>query len=670
MPTKPSYEELEKRVRELENHSAENRQVEEALRERENLSRQIVDKSPIATLLFSIVDNKVITLNKKFTELFGFTISDVPDVESWWYLAYPDEQYRKMIRSSWEKNVKKAVKNQTNIEPIEARVTCKNGSTRYIRSHASSFGNKVIVASVDLTDLKRAEEALRESEALFKGIFNNAGIGIGIANRKKKFYMVNKRMAQMFGTTGQELIKVSNTDITHPEDVELSRKRLEALFQGEIDYYRIEKRYIRKDNSIFWVDLSVSPIHDEDGNVIASIGMFADITDRKEAEWENKRLQAQLVYAQRMESIGTLAGGIAHNFNNLLMGIQGNTALMLFDMGPQHRYYQNLKNIESLVKNGAKLTAQLVGYAREGRYKVEPLHLNRLVKDISDTFINTRKEIRVHRELAENLYGIYADQGQIEQVLLNLFVNAVDVMPEGGDLILKTKNVTHEDMGGKIYKPRPGNYVLLTVKDTGKGMDKETMEHIFEPFFTTKGLASGTGLGLASAYGIVKGHGGYIDVESEMGEGTTFYIYLPGTGEAIQEEHEPSGRPVRRGAGTVLLVDDEEIILETGEQMLRAMGYEVLAATGGLEAIKLFEENRDRIDIVLLDMVMPNPGGGKTFDTLKEIDPDVKVLLSSGYSIDGEAKEILKRGCDGFIQKPFDMERLSQSIKEILERDG
>ena len=669
MPRQPSYDELEQRVKELEQKAAENRLVEDALRESEALSRQIVDKSPIAMLIFSKVDNRVITVNKKFTELFGYRNSDVPDVESWWSLGYPDEHYRNEVRSTWRKNVEKAVEHGTGIEPVEARVTCKDGSIRFIRSHASSFGNKTIIASVDLTDLKYAEEALRKNEELFKAIFNNAGIGIGIANKEKNFSMVNKRMAQMFGTGEEEFLRVSNIDVTHPEDAELSRQRLESLFQGEIDYYRMEKRYIRKDKSVFWVDLSVAPIRDEDGNVIASIGMFTDITDRKEAEKENKRLQAQLGHAQRMESIGTLAGGIAHNFNNLLMGIQGNTSLMLFDVGLNHPFHPYLRNIERLVRNGSKLTAQLIGYAREGRYEVKPISLNRLVRDISDTFGTTRKEIRVYRELSENLYGIYADQSQIEQVLLNLFVNAADVMRGGGDLTLTTKNVTHEDMKDKIYKPKPGSYVLLIVKDTGTGIDKETMEHIFEPFFTTKGLENGTGLGLASVYGIVKGHGGYIDVESEKGRGTIFSIYLPGTEEVVREDREFSAEPVK-GDGRVLLVDDEEIILTTGEQMLRALGYETLIATDGREALKLYEENQNEIDIVLLDMVMPSLGGAKTFDRLKEMNPSVKVLLSSGYSLDGEAKEIMQRGCDGFIQKPFDMGTLSHSIKEILERNG
>jgi len=277
----------------------------------------------------------------------------------------------------------------------------------------------------------------------------------------------------------------------------------------------------------------------------------------------------------------------------------------------------------------------------------------------------TKKEIKVHQELSEKLYGIEADQGQIEQVLLNLYVNAADAMPGGGDLFLKTMNVTDKDMTDKPYEAKPGNYVLLTVKDTGVGMDKETKERIFEPFFTTKGLASGTGLGMASAYGIIKGHGGYIDIDSKKGKGTTFSIYLPATEKMIKEKKALSGKLIE-GKGTVLLVDDEEMVLDAGGQMLKHLGYEVLLAGDGQEALELYKNNQDKIDLVLLDMVMPVMGGGKTFDRMKEINTNVKVLLSSGYSIEGEAKEILKRGCDAFIQKPFKLDQLSQEIRDIL----
>jgi len=405
------------------------------------------------------------------------------------------------------------------------------------------------------------------------------------------------------------------------------------------------------------ISLNILPVKDEEHKSIVVI--LDDVTERN-------RIEAKIQYAQRMESIGTLAAGIAHNFNNLLGGIMGNAELGILNIDTVHPNYQNLQNIKSLVLNGSRLTNQLIGYAREGQYEIRSINLNQLVEETSDTFGQTKKEIIIHQDLADNLHGIKADQGQIEQALLNLYVNALDAMPGGGDLFLKTMNVTHEDMTGKAYEPNPGNYVLLSIRDTGSGMDKKTIKRIFEPFFTTKGLASGTGLGLASTYGIIKGHGGYIDVHSEKEKGTTFEIYLPATEEGAREERGLSGDLVK-GTETVLLVDDEKMITDVGEKILKCLGYNVYLANDGKEALEVYKENKENIDMVILDMVMPGIGGGETYDRMKKINPDINVLLSSGYSIDGEAKEILERGCNGFIHKPFRMNALSQKLRAILD---
>jgi len=394
----------------------------------------------------------------------------------------------------------------------------------------------------------------------------------------------------------------------------------------------------------------------------AEIVSVRDLSERKE-------LENQLQQAQKMEAIGTLAGGIAHDFNNLLTGIQGNVSLMLLDVGSTRPGYERLKNIEKQVQSAAKLTSHLLGYARKGKYEVRPVDLNQLVEETSEAFSRTRKQINIHRELAEDSFAIEADQGQIEQVLLNLLINAADAMPGGGNLTLKTANVTDKDMKGKAYDPKPGNYVQLTVTDTGTGMYKKTMERIFDPFFTTKEMGRGTGLGLASAYGIVKAHAGYIDVESKKGHGATFSIYLPASEKEVQQKVVRSAEEIIEGTGTVLLVDDEEVILEVGQDLLEAMGYRVLTAGDGKEAIEVYKKNRDEIDIVVLDMVMPHMGGGEAYDRIKEINPDIKVLLSSGFSIDGEATEILERGCNGFIQKPFRMNELAERIIEIADKE-
>ncbi|UCF86191.1 MAG: response regulator [Desulfobacteraceae bacterium] len=289
------------------------------------------------------------------------------------------------------------------------------------------------------------------------------------------------------------------------------------------------------------------------------------------------------------------------------------------------------------------------------------------MKEISDTFGATRKEINIYHELVDDLYAIEADQGQIEQVLLNLYLNASEAMPQGGDLFLKTMNVTHENMTDKCYKPKPGNYVLLSIRDTGVGMDKMTIERIFEPFFTSGGLGKGTGLGLASVYGSIKAHGGYIDVYSEKGHGATFEIYLPEIDGDVKKEKNKVPE-LLKGRETVLIADDEDIVADVADQMLKKLGYKVLVARNGKEAIKYYKANKYEIDMVILDMIMPDMNGGDVYDRLKEINPHAKVLLSSGYSIEGQAVDILKRGCDGFIQKPFSLQALSIRIKEVLEK--
>jgi len=508
----------------------------------------------------------------------------------------------------------------------------------------------------EVAERKRIVEALFQAKVDWENTFDGIADMVMLLDNEHQILRVNKAAADALNTTKESLVGKKCYEAMHGQSHPISRCPLE-LTMKTLEPHTSE---ITEPNLGGTFICSTSPIVDREGKLAGYTHTLKDIT-------KSKRLEAQFQQAQKLEAIGTLAGGIAHDFNNLLMGIQGNVSLMMVDIDSTHPYYERLKKIEKQVQSGARLTSHLLGYARKGKYEVKPVDLNTMLKEASETFGRTRKEITIHRELAEGLLAIEADSGQIEQVLLNLFVNAADAMPGGGDLILTTMNVTHKDMKGKLYDPRPGKYVLLMVTDTGIGMDKETTERIFEPFFTTKEMGRGTGLGLASAYGIIKGHGGYIDVESRKEQGATFSIYLPASERKVQEAVK-TAEPFIKGTGTVLLVDDEEVILEVGKELLEGMGYRVLIAKDGKEAIEVYEKDRDEIDIVVLDMVMPNMGGGETYDRMKEINPEIKVLLSSGFSIDGEASEILERGCNGFIQKPFTMKRLSGKTRDILEK--
>ncbi len=478
-----------------------------------------------------------------------------------------------------------------------------------------------------------------------------------------RLLMANPAFFEMFGMGSQaDLTTVQLDELWYePEESKQFTERLRA--NGRISGF--EARLMKTDGSPFWGSVTARVECGPNGKDSYFDYMVMDITAQKKAEEEKQALQTQLVQAQRMEAIGTLAGGIAHNFNNLLMGIQGNASLMLLEMDEAHPHRKMLKRIENQVQSGAKLTSQLLGYARKGKYQIRPLNLNEVVKETIDTFTSARREIRVHLDLEQDLLGIQADPGQIEQVLLNLCVNAADAMPGGGDLFLETKNISPNDVFEKPFEPVRGRYVLLLIHDTGAGMDKKTMEHIFEPFFTTKDLGKGTGLGLASVYGIIKGHRGYIHVDSALDQGTTFYIYLPAIDADVsrQKEHQDE---LYQGKGLILLVDDEDVVLEVGAEMLKKLGYEVALARGGQEALEVYRGDQDQIDMVIIDMIMPGMGGGQTYDRLKEMNPAAKVLLSSGYSIDGQASEILSRGCNGFIQKPFDLKNLSQKIRTIL----
>ena len=515
---------------------------------------------------------------------------------------------------------------------------------------------------------RMADKALKESELKYRTIFESIEEGYFEIDLDRNLTFFNDPLCKMLGYTPAEMQAKNTREFTSPATTQ-KMDQIYAQVQESGEPIRVtDYDAVRKDGQELALELTASLIGKTDGNPVGFRGVLRDVSERKDAEAEKRKIEFQVQQAQKMESIGTLAGGIAHDFNNILMGIQGNASLMILKTENSHPIYEKIKNIETYVENGTELTQQLLGFARRGKYHTLATDLNDVIQKSSSLFGRTKKEIQIHKDLMPDIRTVEVDRGQIEQALLNLYVNAWQAMPQGGDLYLKTENVVLDaDFEcDQPYKVEAGNYIKITVTDTGSGIDQETKQRIFEPFFTTKEMGRGTGLGLASVYGIIKSHGGYINVYSEKGQGTTFTIYLPASGKEVRQETSKPVSTVSMGTGTILLIDDEQMIIKVGEELLVELGYKVLTAESGHAAIELYKKNAEKIDLVIMDMIMPGMGGGETYDHLKRIKPDIKVLLSSGYSINGQASEILERGCDGFIQKPFNINQLSEKIQGII----
>lgn len=515
----------------------------------------------------------------------------------------------------------------------------------------------IVVLSYNFVKLRLADESLRRSEERFREITELLPETIYEIDMDGQLVFINKSGKEQFQIDeGAVECGFSFAGLFPGHEYDHLEQRLKQLSEGKTLGLQ-EYTGIRGNGEEFPLIARSVPIL-RDGKVVGIRGLLMDISDKKQ-------LEDQIRNAQRMESIGTLAGGIAHDFNNLLMGIQGRASLALTDMTSSTPVREHLKGIEEYVRSAANLTKQLLGFARSGKYDLKPTDINRLISKSSEMFGRTRKELQMLTQFEPDVWVLEVDRSQIEQVLLNLYINAWQAMPGTGTITVLTENIVLDEDQGKAFSLRGGPYVRITVTDTGTGISREIKEKIFEPFFSTKERGRGTGLGLASAYGIIKNHKGSIHVVSGEGEGASFQIYLPARMVHLEEDAE-SDKSLVTGEGSLLVVDDEQMVLDVSEGLLSQLGYTVYSANNGAEALRLFEERKGEICLVVLDMIMPGMSGEETFHRLREIDPNIRVLLSSGYSADGRAASLIGEGCNGFIQKPFDLQGLSRKIREVL----
>ena len=662
MVEKPSYDDLVEQIRKLESENVTLKNELEQVNRSEKNFRIMIENVPDIIWTLSAGNLRTKYISPAVETMLGYSVEEAWQKSVKGVIAPASFEFATRYLADVLEKIKTDPSYARKTYSFEIEYIRKDGAPLWVELTAKGIPDEsgriseIIGVSRDISQRKSTEKALKKSEERYRTLFENSRDAIYITTLEGKVIELNPAGIKLFGYPRDEIIGFDIIKIYHdPSDREKFQKTINE--KGYVRDYEI--KFKKKDASLLDCLLTSTIWYSGTGDILGYQGIIRDITDQK-------RMRNQLQQIQKMEAIGTLAGGIAHNFNNLLMTIQGNTSLMLMKTDPSHPNYKKLRTIEQHIQHGSDLSRQLLGFARSGQHESKIIDLNTVVRMGSKIFATTKKELTIHYDLNDGLMPVSADPAQIEQTILNLLVNASQAMPEGGDIYIQTENIFLDKYQLAPYQHEKGQYVKFSVTDTGIGMDESTRTKIFEPFFTTKKQGEGTGLGLSSAYGIVKNHQGYITVSSKPGKGATFSIFLPASAE--QRENEKTLQaPLLKGNEMILIVDDETILTETGQTMLKELGYRTLTANDGKTALDMYQRNQTDIDMVILDMIMPEMSGNETFRHLKTINPDVRVLISSGYGLNGKATELLKNGCRGFIQKPFNLMEISKKIREVLD---
>ncbi|MEW6533121.1 MAG: PAS domain S-box protein [Thermodesulfobacteriota bacterium] len=626
--------------------------AEQALRQSEYRYRTLFEDSRDAAFV-TARDGTLIDANQSYLDLFKYDRADIIGRKV--HQTYADAEARKKFVEE--------IKPSGSVKDYEVRLLKKDGSkidaliTASVRRDFAGaiVGYQGIIR--DVTELKRWQE---ERNRLAIAV-DQAADTIAITDKKGQIQYVNPAFEAVSGRTRSELIgKNIRTLKIRDDDPEYFENMWETITSGHVWKDRVVQN--QKNGQSRVVNVTVSPVRNSSGDIIAFVGIGHDVT-------EQVQLEARLLQAQKMEAIGTLAGGIAHDFNNLLQVILGYSELMLAERKPTESDYGDLERMRKAARSGAELVQRLLTFSRKVEPKPIPMDLNRQIRLVEKLLSRTLpKMIEIQADLEEGLPEIAADPTQVEQVLMNLAVNARDAMPEGGRLIIRTtQTVLHEADCRGLTGARPGEYVVLSVSDTGQGMDPETLEHIFEPFFTTKELGRGTGLGLATVYGICQQHGGFITCRSHVGQGTTFSSFFPALEREAPTDLADTGVMPAFGTETILLVDDEDLVRDLGERVLSRAGYTVFTADNGRQALEIYKQEKDSIALVVLDLIMPEMGGRPCLVEILKLNPEARVLIASGYAGDLPMTESLQIGAKGFVGKPFKMNELLQQVRRVLD---
>ena len=651
---KAHNKELSKINSELNNQMKERMSIETALRESENKINSIFRSAPVG---IGFVTKTILEVNNKICEISGYSREELIGGTSQIFYATADD-LENVIRET-EKQI-----SETGLGIVETQWVHKDKRKIDVLIYSTpieleDWSKGTLFSVLDITDRKKAEAAMQESEEKYRNLIEQSGDAIYLLY-KRKFEIVNEKFISVFKVTREYVAdpEFDFIDLVAPSSRWIIDDRIKRQKNGEILDPKYEFTAIRSDGEEIEVEASVSYIQYREG--IATQGIIRDITERK-------KLEAQLRQAQKMEAVGQLAGGVAHDFNNLLTVINGYCDLLMFKKLPKDIQDQ-IDHIHQASKKATRLTSQLLAFSR--RQMIQPKHvqLNNLVSDYLKMLGRLLGEdIEIITIPDPELKLIFVDPGQIEQIIMNLAVNSRDAMPYGGKLIIETKNIIIDENYVRMHNgAQIGSYVMLVISDNGVGMDEKTRSHIFEPFFTTKGRDRGTGLGLATVYGIIKQNNGFIYVYSETGNGTTFKIYLP---VAQSNEDKKFSKPEAEslnGTGTILLVEDDSAVREVTQSTLEGYGYKVITAENGEQALNYYKKNGDGIDLLLTDVIMPVMSGKELSNKLRKINKELKILFFSGYTDNAIVHHGVLDKEVNFLQKPYSNVELAKKVKALL----
>ncbi|WP_207680360.1 PAS domain-containing hybrid sensor histidine kinase/response regulator [Desulfonema magnum] len=662
MTNKPTYKELEQRVKELEQAlkqiKTEHKQSEKSLRFSNARFRNLFENAAFGIIICRLIkDEKGRAIDFEHLQVNAATRR---------HTGFNPETLvgKRALEVA-------AIEDIANIIKIYGQVVATGKPYEY-EQHFTIYDRTLQVGAfpieddlfaltfIDITKRKHSEKALRESELRFRSTFEQAAVGICHTNPSGKFVRLNKRFSDIVGYSKNEIFLLTWQDITHPDDLEADLEYVKQVVNNEIQTYSMEKRFIRKDNSIVWVNLTVSLVRGNTGEPQYFIGVIEDIDYRK-------KMEEQLRQNQKMEAIGVLAGGIAHDFNNLLGVISGNVSFALSQLNYSKELFEALEDVQEGTKQAQNLTQQLLTFAKGGEPIKRTANLNHLIIE-SAKFVTRGAKSKCEFSLANDLWAVEIDSGQINQVISNLIINASQAMPDGGRIKIRTENTEIE--ADNNLTQQADRFIKVTVEDQGIGISEKHLKKIFEPFFSTK--QKGSGLGLATSYSIIKKHGGHITVYSELDKGTAFHIYLPASSDIYKEIKENKDHS-HHGQGKILIMDDQEPILEMLGRLLNQMGYETAFSTDGVQAVEMYQkayQSQHPYDLIILDLTVPGGmGGAETILELLKIDPKVKAIVSSGYSNDPIMANYNEYGFCGVIAKPYTKSQLTQLLNKIFQEE-